>query len=238
MNPHKLLVRIGVFVVFLTYFFAIAVAQKQKPPAGGPLGVVVDERLSAVRETPSLDGKLIRRVGRGRLVAMRRMKRSDDGVVFSLVNLNSRTHGWIQREAVVSPLQRGDDQRLLLLIRDSADLDRIIRARIFLTYFPRSPLRAEVLLLIAEAAESNALKLSQEALRRLRIGEGGAPEFSYFLNYVGLDRYNRQGVMFIFDRQARRFRYDGAAWKEIVRRYPDSPQAVTARERIRGLDTK
>jgi hypothetical protein len=38
-----------------------------------------------------------------------------------------------------------------------------------------------------------------------------APEFSLFLNYTGLDRYNRQGVVFIFDPKTKRLHYDGAA---------------------------
>jgi hypothetical protein len=54
----------------------------------------------------------------------------------------------------------------------------------------------------------------------------------YYLNYSGLDRYNRQGVTFTFDRAARQFHYDGAAWREIVRRYPRSPEAAEARNRL------
>ena len=50
--------------------------------------------------------------------------------------------------------------------------------------------------------------------------------------YNGLDRYNKQGVTFIYDRTARTFRYDGASWREIIRRYPQSPEAAEARQRL------
>jgi hypothetical protein len=55
------------------------------------------------------------------------------------------------------------------------------------------------------------------------------------LNYSGLDRYNRQGVIFTFDREAKKFHYDGAGWREIVRRYPQSPEASEAQTRLAAL---
>jgi hypothetical protein len=89
-----------------------------------------------------------------------------------------------------------------------------------------------------DAAEEAAAKLSREAERRFERRElpaEGAPEFSYYLNYSGLDRYNRQGVIFTFDRSAKKFHYDGAAWREIVRRYSKSPEAGEARKRLEIL---
>jgi hypothetical protein len=85
------------------------------------------------------------------------------------------------------------------------------------------------------AAEEVASRLSHDAMRRLNEAEmmaGGAPVFSYFLNYNGLDRYNRQGITFVFDHRQKRLRYDGEGWREIVHRYPNSPQAVEARKRL------
>ena len=46
----------------------LAAFGKRRVPAGGRLAVVVDERLSALRTTPELNGVLLRRVGRGRLL--------------------------------------------------------------------------------------------------------------------------------------------------------------------------
>ena len=212
-------------------------AQRRRPPAGGRLAVVVDERLSALRSTPQLSGKLLRRLGRGRLVAIRGIRRSDDGIFFFLVNVTSRTHGWIQREAIVSASHQGDEQRLLGLIKGSTEFDRIARARIFLDLFPRSSMRSEVLLMFGDAAEEAAARLSRDASRRINEGQIGAdaPVISYFLNYSGLDRYNRQGVRFIFGCSTKRFHYDGASWREIVRRYPKTSEATEAQKRLAEL---
>ncbi|HJS24358.1 MAG TPA: hypothetical protein VJ751_08390, partial [Pyrinomonadaceae bacterium] len=143
MIPHKL----TLCLLLIVFPQIIVVAQKRKAPVGGRLAIVVDERLAALRATPQLNGKLVRRLGRGRLVAVRSTKTSADGIVFFLVNVTSRTHGWIQREAVALQSSVRDGQRLLRLIKASYGFDRIVRARIFLDHFPHSPLRPEVLLM-------------------------------------------------------------------------------------------
>ena len=156
-------------------------------------------------------------------------------MVFYRVNVTSRTSGWIQREALVSPTRAGDDSRLLSLIKGSEDFDRIVRARIFLDTFSFSQLRPEVLMIYSQAAEDIAGRLSRDASRRLdekEMNAGGAPLFSYYLNFNELDRYNRQGITFLFDAQSRRFRYDGEGWQELVRRYARSPEAAEARRRL------
>jgi hypothetical protein len=228
MLPHKLAFFLLLFTPFTT------LAQKQKPPGGGRLAIVVDERLAALRATPQLTGRLVRRLSRGRLIAVRSMRTSPDGVTFFLVNVTSRTHGWIQREAVVSPSRIGDDRRLLDLIHSSEGFDRISRARIFLDHFPRSSLRPEVLLLLGDSAEEVAERLSNSASRRMNH-LGNAPEFTYYLNYTGLDRYNRLRITFVFDQSTKRFHYDGAAWREVIRRYPKSPEALEAKKRLEAF---
>lgn len=227
MIPHKL-----TLCLLLILFLQIAGFAQKKPPAGGRLAVVVDERLAALRATPQLNGRLVRRLGRERPVAVRSARTGADGITFLLVNVSSRTHGWIQRDALVSPSRSGDDRKLLRLIERSDGFDRIARARIFLDHFTRSPLRPEVLLLLGDTAEALAAKLSRDAARRLKEHLGDAPEFTYYLNYTGLDRYNRQGVGFVFDQSTKRFHYDGAAWRELIRRYPHSPAACEARKRL------
>ena len=231
MLPHKL--TICLFLLLLSS--SSILAQQRKPPAGGRLAIVVDERLAALRATPNLSGRLVRRLSRGRLLAVRSMKTNADGISFFLVNVSSRTHGWIQREAVVSPSRSGDDQRLHTLIERSQGFDRIVRARIFLNHFPRSRFRPTVLLLLGNTAEELAAKLSNDAARRLKEDRADAPEFTYFLNYTGLDRYNRQGITFVFDQSTKRFHYDGAAWRELIRRYPHSPAAVKAKINLDSL---
>ena len=213
----------------------VSAQKRRRPPAGGGVAVVVDERLSALRDAPELSANLLQRLGRGRFVAVSGERAGRGGVTFLRVLVTRRTAGWVQAEAVVRPSRAGDDARLLRLIQGSAEFDRLARARIFLDSVPRSALRPSVLRLLGEAAEEAAERLSREALRRLDPREmeaGGAPAVSYFLNYNGLDRYRRQGVVFDFDAAAKRFRYDGAAWREILRRHPRSPEAARARERL------
>ena len=225
-------------VVICCLGFSSSASAIKRVPAGGRVAIVVDERLSALRTTPELSGKLLRRIGRGGLVAVRGEKRSRDGVAFYRVNVTSRTSGWLQREAMVSPWRAGDDARFLRLIKGSEEFDLIARARIFLDYFRQSALRAEVLMIYASAAESAAANLSRDAFRRLDAREmsgGGAPPHSYYMNFNGLDRYNRHGITFTFDDATKRFQYDGDAWRELVNRYPRSPEAVEARKRLEAL---
>jgi hypothetical protein len=184
-----------------------AQAQRRRAPVGNRSAVVVDERLA-------------------------------DGLTFYRVAVTRRTGGWLQSDAVVSPGKADDDERLLRLVRGSDDFDRVVRARIFLDLFSRSPARPEVLMIYGEAAEAAASHLSRDAARRLDEREmtaNGAPVFSYFLNYNGLDRYRRQGIAFTFNRATKQFHYDGESWREIVRRYPRSPQAEQARKRLESF---
>ena len=135
----------------------------------------------------------------------------------------------------MSPSRDGDDRRLLNLIHRSEGFDLISRARIFLDHFPRSLFRPEVLLLLGDSAEEVAEKLTTSAARKVNTGFSDAPEFAYYLNYTGLDRYNRLRVTFVFDQLTKRFHYDGAAWREVIRRYPKSPEAFDARKRLKAL---
>src|SRR5262245_55591888 len=216
-------------------------AQKPRIPPGGHLAVVADERLAALRTMPDPSARLLRRLSRGRFVSIRGSNRSREGLLFYQVALNRRTTGWLQSEAVVSSWRSGDDERLVRLLEGADEFDRVARAKIFLDLFPRSPLRPKVLLIYGDAAEEAAAKLSREAERRFERRElptAGVPEFSYYLNYSSLDRYNRQGVIFTFDRTARKFHYAGWAWREIARRYPSSAEAAEAQKRLTLLAKK
>ncbi len=212
--------------------------KKRRPPAGGRVVVVVDERLAALRDAPDISAGLLQRLSRGRAVAVTGERQARDGLKFYRVAVTSRTSGWLQSDAVASPTHAGDDERLLRLIRGSEEFDQLSRARIFLDNFPRSTLRPAVLLLYGETAEEAAMKLTRDAQKRLDEREmtaGGAPVASYFMNYVGVDRYRKQGIVFTFDVAAKRFHYDGAAWREILRRYPRTPEADAARQQLESL---
>ncbi len=211
---------------------------RRKTPSGGGAAVVVDERLSALRDAPALSANLLQRLGRGRYVSVTGERRTREGLVFLRVAVTSRTSGWVQSEALMRPSRAGEDARLLRLIKGSEEFDRLARARIFLEAFPRSALRPSALLLFGDAAESAAARLTREAARRLDAREmeaGGAPLASYFLNYGGLDRWRRQGVVFDFNPASKQFHYDGAAFREILRRHPHTPEAAEARSRLKAL---
>jgi len=237
-NPTQPTFKSIVLCLFFAGFLGSVDAQQRRVPAGGRLAIVADERLSAVRVAPALSARLVQRLSRGRFVAIIASTRAPNGIKFFRVKISRRRSGWIQSDAVVSPRQLTDDVRLLALIRGADEFERVARARVFLEHFPRSALRPRVLLLYAEAAEEAADKLSRDAERKLEkteIPSDGAPEFSYFLNFSGLDRYNRQGAIFIFDRTTKQFHYEGWACRELVRKYPNSPQANASREHLESL---
>lgn len=230
------------FTILLGVFSLAVTASAQKPrvPPGGHLAVVADERLAALRSTPDPRGRLLRRLSRGRFVSIRGSSRSRDGLVFYQVFVTRRTSGWLQSDAVVSSWRAGDDDRLVRLLDGADEFDRVARAKIFLDLFARSPLRPKVLMIYGDAAEEAANKLSREAERRFERRElpsAGAPEFSYYLNFSSLDRYNRQGIVFTFDRSAKKFHYEGWAWREVLRRHPNSAEASAAQQRLAAIAT-
>ncbi len=218
---------------------AHAQAKRRRAPAGGRAAVVVDERLAALRESPDFSSNVVRRLGRGRFVAVTGERRSaGEGVLFYRVAVTRRTGGGMQAAAWGSPSRAGDDARLLRLARGSEEFDRVERVAILIENFPRSPLRPAALLLFGDAAAASAARLSRDAARRLDEREmvaGGAPAHTYFLGYSGLDRYRRRGVVYAFERASKQYRYDGAAWREIVRRHPRSAEAAEARRRLDAL---
>ena len=234
----RLLLAPASVVIVLLFIYASAAAQQRRAPPGGRLAVVADARLAALRSAPNPSAALLRRLGRGRLVSIRSTQRTADGLVYHRVAINSRTLGWIQSESLVAGWRANDDERLLRLISGPDEFERVARARIFLDTFPRSPLRPSVLLLYSKAAEEAAEQLTRSAQRqftRNEIPEKGAPLFSYYLNYNGLDRFNRQGVKFIFDESTKTFHYEGAALREILRRYPQSKEVDEARKMLDKL---
>jgi hypothetical protein len=96
----------------------------------------------------------------------------------------------------------------------------------------------QTLLMFGDAAEEAAARLSREAERRFEKRElpaRGAPEFSYYLNYSGLDSLQPPGPDLSFDREAKKFHYDGAAWREITQRFPHTQEALEARKRLDTL---
>lgn len=242
----------GLFTLFFLLGFTFdAAAQKNRrrvpPKSGVPAAaksankaVVVDERLAVLRSEPSLYAKSIVRMRRGRQL-MIAGSREADGVVFYRVTALPSNFGWVQAEAVAGKFRRGDDARLAKLVQSSEGFEQIDRAQIFLETFDDSTLRPAMLLLLGDLMEEAALKLSSDATRRLdrrEMAASGAPLHSFYLNYVSLDRYRRLGINFVFNSKTVLFHYDGANWREIVKKYPKSSEAVEAEKRLVSLKEK
>lgn len=205
---------------------SVAAAAKERPlPAPGARAVVVDERLSALRERPEVKAPLLQRLRRGRAVAILGRDRAGQ---FLRVAVTRRTRGWVLAAAVARAGRADDAARMLTLIGETADdYARARLARACADEFRVTRAAPRALLLLGEAAERAAERLSSAARRR-----SGTAAREYLLNDVGLDRYNRIGVTFDYDEGAGRLKYDGGAYRELLRRYPRSPEAAEARARL------
>jgi hypothetical protein len=216
-----------------------APAAKQKTEKYVP-GTVVDERLSVLRMEPSLYSIPLQRMRRGRTVLIY-STREADGVMFYSVMVPPDKRGWVQAEAVASASRPGDDARLARLVQVSGGFEQLERATLFLETFPNSPLRPAMLLYQGDLLEEMAQKLSFEAHKKLdkeEMAANGAPLYSFFLNYAGLDRYRRLGIAFLFNPNTGYFHYDGEYWKELTARFPATKEAVEAKKRLEELAGK
>jgi len=195
-------------------------------------GYVVEEHFSALRQQPGLTGRIIERMRRGRFVAVLPQKRVVDGVTFWRVAISRRRRGWVCQQAFVIAGRSGDDERLLRLVEAATGFPRLMLAHILVTQFPRSSLRPRALLILGEEADKAAEILSRE-VKRQDTEHASADKVTarqWYLNDERLDRYNRLGILFEYDEAARAYRYEGWAYREIVRRYPQSPEALRAAE--------
>ena len=202
--------------------------------------VVIDERLAVLRAEPSFYAKPLMRMRHGREVSISG-SRQIDGVTFYRVTALPNNYGWVQAEAVFGRFRRGDDVRLAQLVQSSEGFEQIERAQTFLELYSDSAVRPAMLLLVGDLIEEAALKLSAEATRRLdrrEMAASGAPLHSFYMNYVSLDRYRKININFVFNSSTKLFHYDGAGWREIIRKFPRSAEAVEAQKRIDSLNEK
>jgi hypothetical protein len=212
----------------------------QKPAELGGQAVVIDETLSVLRKKPSLFAESIQRMRRGRKVTVMGIAEAD-GVKFYKVTAPPSSFGWVQADAVFGKFRPNDEERLARLVQASDGFDQIEVATEFFSLYPNSKLRPAILLLFGDLLEEVAVKLSRDANSRLHRSEmaaSAAPMHSYFLNFVSLDRYRKLGVVFLFNSTQRAFHYDGASWKEIISRFPDSSEAKEATKRLDALRQK
>jgi hypothetical protein len=229
-----------VFVCFIS-----TEAQKRKPtnskkPAIGSVGVVIDERLSVLRVKPSLFADPIQRMRRGRRVQILGSTEAD-GVRFYKVSAPRAGFGWLQSDAVFGKFRGSDEERFARLVQAADGFDQIELVSTFLEMYPASQLRPSILLLYGDLLEDAATKLSRDANSRLNrrdVKASGAPLYSYYLNFNMLDRYRRLGVTFLLNPSTRTFHYNGASWREIIRKFPASAESTEAQKRLDSLKGK
>jgi len=234
-----------ILVVFFLFCSDLVYSQKQvvkKKPSPAQVFkqvVVVDERLSVVRDAPSFYAFPIQRMRRGRQAVLKRVQEVN-GIKFYQIQA-SNLEGWVQSDAFIIVGQKSEEARLLRLIQGSKGFEKIERVALFLKYFPDSELRSAALLLFGDLLEEAAENLSKDASRRLdqvEMRASSASLESFYLNYSGLDRYRRLGAVFLFNPRTKLYHYDGQAWEEILKRYPNSSEAKEAKQRVESLKQK
>jgi hypothetical protein len=211
------------------------VEAKRKILIPGRRAIVIDERLSALRAQADLKASLQQRLRRGRRVGLLGAVRKKDGAIFLRVAISRNKRGWILADAVARPDSPGDANRLIKLMEaTSDDFTRARLARLFLDEFRDPRLAPRALFILGQTAERAAEKLSRDARRRIGDEEENEKlgrEY-YFLNFAGLDRYNRINIKFDYDEESDSLVYDGAAYRELNRRYPRSVETTKLKDRI------
>jgi hypothetical protein len=227
-------IQLGVIVLNLTVLFCVEVRAKRNVFVPGQRALVFDERISALRARPDLKAPLRQRLRRGRVVGILGATKNKSGARFLRVAISRNTRGWVLADAVARRGNLADAERLMGLIEETGDdFTKIKLARLCADEYGTTKFAPRALLILGRAAEGVADRLTREAKRRIGDEEsvGGLQRHLYFLNYAGLDRYNRIGVTFDYDETEDRMIYDGKAYRELLRRYPRSEEANEAREK-------
>lgn len=230
----------------VSLFFVATSAQtfpikKRKTTIVGVRAVVYDERLSALRIKPDIKSPIIQRLHRDREVGIiGKPVKVKGGPIFQPVMVSRNTRGWVIADALSLPQRGRDAARMMNLIDETKDdFNRARLARLCADQYRGNVVAAKALLKLGEATEHAAIRLSRDAKKR--IGEldeeldKNLSQRDYMLNYVGLDRYNKIGATFDYDEASGNLIYDGGAYQEISKKYPRSPEAVTAHERLEKI---
>ena len=179
---------------------------------------------------------------RGRRVGILGAATAKDGAKFFRVAVSRNTRGWVLADSIIRPGNAADAEKLMRLIVETRDeFTKARLAKLYADEFRSTKLAPKALMILAESAEGAAGRLSRDARRRVGNDDPdaglnkGLTKRDFMLNYAGLDRYNRIGVMFDYDAPSDRIVYDGAAYRELARRYPRSDEAQDARKRLEIL---
>jgi hypothetical protein len=242
-HARKSQIRLIAALALATVVALAATAQsKRRVFVPGRPGVVFDERLSALRAQPNVKAPLEQRMRRGRRVGILGATIVKDGTKFFRVAISRNTRGWVLADSIIRPGNAADAERLMRLVYETKDeFTKARLAKLYADEFRSTKLAPKALMILGESAEGAAVRLSRDARRRVGDEDPdpglneGLTKRDFMLNYVGLDRYNRIGVMFDYDAASDRIVYDGAAYRELARRYPRSDEAQVARKRLEML---
>lgn len=190
---------------------------------GARQAVVVDAGLAALRKSPTAQGELKQRLRVGRKLYVLSQTRTRNGQIYYWVAVTRRTRGWIDARALVRSGTRGDDGRLWkLIVAESNRFEQLRLCQIFFSLFRQSKVMPQVLWQLAETAQAEARTLNSRIQRRAK--EASASEnadlAAYIENDVGLDRYNRLGIIFQFRSDKGELVYDGWALRQLQKRFP------------------
>ncbi|HEY8462055.1 MAG TPA: hypothetical protein VIM99_16830 [Blastocatellia bacterium] len=239
-HAYDVQIRLIAAVALATAAAITTAAQSQRKAfVPGQPGVVFDERLSALRDQPDVKAPIKQRMRRGRRVGVLGSRTARDGAKFFRVAVSRNSRGWVLAGAVIRPGVAADAERLMRLIEETSDEFAKARlARLCADEFRSTNFAPKALMILGEAAENEAERLSRSVRRLLgapdpnKTPNAGLTRRDFVLNYAGLDRYNRIGVTFDYDAASDRIVYDGAAYRELLRRYPRSAEARAAREKL------
>ena len=233
---------IGALALAIVATLSAPAQTKRKVFVPGQPGVVFDERLSALRAQPNVKAPLEQRMRRGRRVGILGAAISKDGAKFFRVAVSRNTRGWILADAVIRQGKTADAERLMRLVIETKDeFTKARLAKLYADEFRSTKFVPKALMILGESAEGAAVRLTRDARRRVGDDDpdaslnGGLTKREFMLSYAGLDRYNRIGVIFDYDTASDRIVYDGAAYRELARRYPRSDEAQDARKKLEIL---
>ncbi|MBZ5537403.1 MAG: hypothetical protein LAO31_15720 [Acidobacteriia bacterium] len=239
---YRILRFLIISLILTTALFAAAVPTKtpKKNGAKSLHAYVFDDRFSVVRSRPDVKALFLRRLRAGHRVFLAVGGLPSKNVKYRRVVISRKLSGWIPAAAVVAPGLPGDDERLFRYAASQPREKAMVALKILTTHFDRTPLRATALLRLGQLAEEEAGQLTVEANRKLAREERSLPEGvdeeDLFANYRGLDRWASNGVRIIYHKERDRFVYSGEAYLEIIRKFPGSSEAASARERLAGIE--
>src|SRR5215475_9891317 len=141
----------------------------------GQRAVIFDERLSALRARPDVKAPRKHRMRRGRRVGVLGASTAKDGAKFFRVAVSRNTGGWVLAEAVIRPGVAADAERLMRLIGETKDeFTKARLARLCADEFRSTNFAPRVLMILGEAAEGAAGRLSRDAKRRVGDDDSGS----------------------------------------------------------------